>query len=363
MGLRELVAAGIIAFSPVTTLAQDNAKPEQAEEDLDKLIEKAEKLYKRNKDAANSVPSDHKQAIPLYEKIFKLTNKSEHLSRLVECLDTERVGHFNTGQLLWKFSEYNALKRKELLDNYGVKNDEDAKKLAKVYYREAIAYNRRMLELGVQNHEVWRTLGIMHARFGEFDDSIAAYRGFVNLKPTEVEAYKSIIAIYISKGKIGDVQDELENIKGINNEEKIRLLTAGMNAVFYDMRARKTGLRLNLPAKEDKLKAAKLFYLTSKTRWDEEMKKEDYTQCEFVDSMHDCLRAGSFDLLAAENDEEREQAFQRFEKAYSPINDKMKNSFGRLDTYFAFVILKNKSTHIVDAEKVHELLKQRYDKK
>jgi hypothetical protein len=360
MGLKELLAAGIIAFSPAAATAQDG-KPEQSEEDLDSLIKEAGRLFARNNPYKPGVPGDREKAIPLLERIVKRSNEEGFGEILLHCRRTAASEKFNEAQRLWAFDQN---QQDSIRKDYQVKTKEESREAAKKLYKDSILQLKHILEADPDtNPKEWWIKGTAHARFGEWDSSADCQRNYLKRAPGEVEAYKSLFIMLYQLRKTGSILDDLEKIN-LDEKEKISNLVKGMHSAYDEARSLKILVRVRAETKEDRLKAAKLFYLSSKIGWDEEMKKENANDRNFIYPMHDVMRAGSFDLLAAETDEERAAAFKRFEQAYEAINKGMDNAFGELSKYYKFIILTRKSVPMADgeAEKVHEMLKQRYEK-
>jgi hypothetical protein len=160
----------------------------------------------------------------------------------------------------------------------------------------------------------------------------------------------------VFQSRPGDFLDELENFRG-TEEERVTQLTRGVNEFFDDSRARRVAPRLNIKKQEDALKAAELFYLTSKTRWNRELKKEKISDRDYLDPLYDCFRAGSYEVLLAQNDEQRDAAHKKFTHAFNSINDGMEKALGRIDKSYELVVLQNKAIYIENSDKVYAFLK------
>ncbi len=365
MGLKELVAASLIAVSTYNTHYQDKPKekPVVQEEDLEKVLEEADKLYARNNPEKKDAPSDHESAAKLYEKVLRGGFDGDVATKMVDCCMHVSSEKFNAAQRLWEFEMHLPSERKALAEKYNIKNLQQARELAKPLYKSAEVHLEKVAKLQPRRAEVWHFLTIAYVRNDAIDKGLDAAKLYTRLKPEDSSGYHLLLGIYMEKGTPGDILDDIKQIDYVEDDVKIAKMTEGVNKVYDDLRTRKVILQLKIDKIDDRKKAAQLFYLTSKTKWAQEMKKEKIAERDFLNPIQDCYRAGSLDVLAAETDEQREAALKRFEDAFSNINKGLDNGLSTLDKAYFQTLFRVKSVAIDGQEKVFELLRERYNKK
>jgi len=347
MGIKDLLTAALIASS---WYPQDS-------QDLEKLTEQADSLYQK------STPDDREKALKIYEQIFEQTADQDIEKKLIQCRLDVTAEKFNLAQTLWEFDAKPRTVREKLSAQYKIKNLNEAREMAKPLYKTVIEQGERIVKARPLHSETWKVLSVSYARFNEIDKALDASRMHMRLKPQERDAYNMLFAAYLARNDPGAILDDLKKIEYVEEDVKISKLTEGVNKLFSDFRSKGIVLVFNTKEIKNKQKAAELFYLTSKTRWDQELKKEKMVDFDFIDAMHDCHRAGTLDLLSAENDEQREAAFQRYQKSFDYINSKLQDGLGRLDKSYHLNFFKIQTIKMSDSDKVYEFLKSKLEKK
>lgn len=363
MGLKEIIAASLIAVSSYDTHYQDKPKdkPAQQEEDLDKILGEAEKLYERNNPASNGTPSDKELAAKLFEKVMKGAFDRDAAKKMFDCCMQVASEKFNHAQKLWEIATIPADERKELVDKYKLKNIDQAHEIAKPIYQSVADHLEKALALRPTRDDLWYFLTISYFRVDKLDKGLDAARVYLRLKPEENRGYHLLFGVYLDKGKPGDVLEELKELP-IDENKLYARLAEGVDGVYNDLRTRKAVVQLKIEKKEDMRKAAKLFYLVSKTTWSEEMKKEKLTDRGFSNPLQNCYRAGSLDILASENADELKSALNRFEESFQNINKGLDNGLSTLDKAYFQSVFRAKTLAIFGQEKVMEILKEHYKK-
>jgi len=347
MGIKDLLTAALIASSWYT----------QDSKDLDKLTEQADSLYQK------STPDDREKALKIYEQIFEQTADQDIEKKLIQCRLDVSAEKFNLAQRLWEFDARTRKNREELSEQFKIKNQDEAREMAKPLYKTVIEQGERIVKARPLNSETWKVLSVSYVRFNEIDKALDASRMHVRLKPQERDGYNMLFSLYLARNDPGAILDDLKKIEYVEEDVKISKLTEGVNKLFSDFRSKGIVLTFNTKEIKNKQKAAELFYLTSKTRWDQEIKKETMADLDFIDAMHDSHRAGTLDLLSAETDEQKEAAFQRYQKSFDYINGKLQNGLGRLDKSYHLNFFKNKAIVMSDSDKVYEFLKSKFERK
>lgn len=392
MGLKELVAAALIAISPVSpsVFAQDT---KEQRENLDKMVQEAEKLYKEKKyDKAISLlleeekeksslavdlllakiyternalatiqnRSDHRLAVPRWERVLKDNSNPEYDKHLFTCRESAAQESFDGAQLLWNYRT--SKKAREEAAQFGITNEKLAREQALKVYQDAIKYAEHIVKAKPDNENAWRCIGVSYGRLGEWDKSIEAYRNFIMLKPDEQEAYTALVLLYDSKKEIGAVMNELELLKNVKPEVKSEKLAEAVFAAIDEMKkmGRKPAFKSESP--EDAKKAVELFYMTADALWSREMKKEKIVDRNFVHPMNAVFLAGTLDYQVSATDEQRETALQRLEKEYGKINTGMDNALYKLAQQYYLVVIQNKRIIVDNAEKFYNVLKERVKK-
>ena len=356
MGLKELIAASL-AFLPHNYTNVPIDRHVIFQEDIEALVEKSKKLWSENQQYRIDQPSSREKAAELYKQIVKLSNDDKHKEVLLRMQDKLARETFKAAQGLHAYELLPPFGMKLLHDAYGIKSAEQASKLSMQMYKDAISHLEAATTAKQDDAELWLYLGTTHCRFKEYDKALPAFRQCVTLKPDDLRSYLSLWGACAGGKQPGRAMEELNKLPG-NAEKKIELLAAGMELSYKEARAVNTRLKIEATTREDKLKAADFLYEISKHRWANEMKKEKYLERDWFLAQYECFFAGSFDLLAAENDEQRLKAFKRFDSAFEEINKGLNDGLGKLENVYHFSVNKKKLIGIDEGEKIYEMLKE-----
>jgi hypothetical protein len=395
VGLRDIILASACIF-PVACSGQEPIQKQQAavqeESALVKALRRAEQFYSEKKyDEAeeiavemqesierdlllakiytdrNSIPTpdkkkfDRKEAIPLWERVLGAGEKYKKFEdRLIDCYETVGGHMFDAAQLLWSY-ELNP-DAKEAAAKLGIQNLEQARLVAKKLYKEARDNLERVIAARPENAMAWHAKGISHARFGEWDEAIIAYRAFASLEPEKPDGYKGLAVMYYSKKQFGSVIDELDLLKNVKAETKRAMFADAVVSVIEDLRAAKKAPIFNSATREDSRKIAELFYLVSEVQWSKELKKDNVFDRNFIQPMYTLFMAATTEYALAETDDERESALQRFDKLYNSLNSGMNNELGRADRTYNRIVIENKRIAVPGTDKFYEALKTKYKK-
>ena len=211
MGLKEIIAASLMAISSYDVRLQDKPKDKtvEQEEDLDKVLQEADKLYERNKPATKDVQSDKESAAKLYEKVLKGGFDKEVATKFVDCCMKVSSDKFNLAQRLWEIGMALPEDRKTLVEEYKLKNADQAREIAKPLYKSTSEHLEKVLSLQNRRAEAWHILTISYIRIDKIDKGLDAAKIYVRLKPEESNAYSLLFAIYMEKGTPGSVLDDM----------------------------------------------------------------------------------------------------------------------------------------------------------
>ena len=368
MGLREIVAGGIILLSPlgIISCAKDRTtEPRGQKAELVNIVREAEKSSVRHDPTGLPCGHNHKLEIEYWKMAADLDKQYE--DRLLDSMEAYALEKMYQAQFLFSFEKAGVIRDLSKF-HYKIGTADQAKPVIQQLLHESIDQLKQITQIRPDRSSAWKFLGTNYALSLDWNNALAAYRQFISLRPDDSLAYSSLMSIYQIQNKLFDVIDELD-LLNVKAEVKRTKLAEAIISTMDEFKANITdtaeragadsvGTRFGFRTVKQAAKGMRALYLTSEVRWEKEMKKE-LTARDYISAIIDLFWAGTLDYNISEN---KGEALQRFVKNYQLINGGMDNGLGRLDKYYEFLVFERKKLTITGSEDVLKALKEHYKK-
>ncbi len=266
-----------------------------------------------------------------WERVVQRESENkEYLQKLLACRKLAAVQYYNAAQILWN-SDTNPNYRKRAIEEFHIETFEEAKNLALGAYTRAIIQLKPVVKGMPDDDRAWGVLGDCYAHIEDNVRALDAYRHVAKLKPDEPKVYLAIAVIYMKNNMTWAVMDEINSAPEAEREHKRRMMGKAVANAFEEFSKKGVPLAFITQTPEQAKKLAQVFYLTSSIRWEDEMKKENSSDRDFGQSVHNLFFASTFDYQTAKTDDEKEQVLKRIENGYDPINKGLENKLGTVE--------------------------------